>query len=320
MGQHRIHSIEEHVKRMKTLFSYKWAAVLCILVGASSYGLLSPVIKLAFTAGISEGNVTSAQVTMGAFIMWLLVLVTPGARRSPFTGPWIKQALISMGSLSLTTICYNRTLSELDASLAIVLLFQFTWITIVMECIAERRWPSRYQGGAIAVVMVGTVLSVNLLSADLSRFSVSGILFGLASGFTYSLFLFLAGRVESDQHPFLKSAWMLTAGLVVIYLFYPPVFLIGGAPEPGSLVLWGLGLGLLGQVIPTVAFLIGIPRTGASLAAMAGAMELPVALIGAYLLLGENITGVQWLGMGLILAGIVLSEFKHTEGGAKSLF
>lgn len=219
---------------MKTMFSYKWVAILCIVVGASSYGMLSPVIKLAFADGISEGNVTSAQVTMGALIMWLLVLVTPAARKSPFTGPWIKQGLIGMCSLSLTTIFYNRTLSELDASLAIVLLFQFTWITIVMECIAERKWPTRYQGGAIAVVMAGTIMSVNLLSADLSRFSVSGILFGLASGFTYSLFLFLAGRVESDQHPFLKSAWMLTAGLIVIYLFYPPVFLIGGAPDTGS--------------------------------------------------------------------------------------
>lgn len=304
---------------MKTWLSHKWVALVCILIGASSYGLLSPTIKMAFQAGYSEGNVTSAQVTMGAAIMWVLVLITPGARQSPFRGPWIKLALIGMSGLSLTTICYNRTLSELDASLAIVLLFQFTWITIVMECIADRKLPTRYQGAAIAIVMAGTVLSVNLLSADLSRFSATGVVFGLASGFTYSLFLFFAGRVESDQHPFLKSAWMLTAGLLVIYLFYPPVFLMGATAQTGSLLLWGLGLGCLGQVIPTVAFLVGIPRTGASLAAMAGAMELPVALIGAYLILGESITGIQWLGMGLILAGIGLSELKHTEGSAERL-
>jgi drug/metabolite transporter (DMT)-like permease len=293
---------------MRALLSAKWFSVVLILIGASSYGLLSPFIKLAFEGGHTEGHVTSAQVTMGTLIMWLLVLLTPAARRSPFTGPWIKLALIGMFGLSLTTIFYNRALAELDASLSIVLLFQFTWITILMECIAERKLPTRYQGAAIAVVMAGTVLSVNLIQAGLDRFSGVGVAYGLASGFTYSLFLFTAGRVKSDHHPFLKSAWMLTAGLVVIYAFYPPVFLTAGDADTGALVLWGVGLGMLGQVIPTVTFLIGIPRTGASVAAMIGSMELPVAVIGAFLLLGESITGIQWLGMLLILAGVGISE------------
>lgn len=297
---------------MKTLLSSKWFSILLILIGASSYGLLSPFIKLAFQHGQAEGNITSAQVTMGTLIMWVMVLFTPAARKSPFTGPWIKLGLIGMFGLSLTTILYNRTLSELDASLSIVLLFQFTWITILMECIADRKLPTRYQGAAIAVVMAGTVLSVNLLSAGLDRFSAVGLICGLGSAFTYSLFLFAAGRVESDHHPLLKSAWMLTAGLLVIYAFYPPVFLAGGA-DTGSLLLWGLGLGCLGQVIPTIAFLIGIPRTGSSLAAMVGSMELPVAVIGAFLLLGESIAGIQWAGMLLILAGVALSEMKRKE-------
>ncbi|MDF2922760.1 MAG: EamA family transporter [Paenibacillaceae bacterium] len=294
---------------MRSLLAQKWFSVAVILIGASSYGLLSPTIKLAFQAGYSEGDITSVQVTMGTLVMWVLVLLTKEARRNPFTGPWIRLALIGIFGLSLTTVFYNRTLSELDASLSIVLLFQFTWITIVMECFAQRRLPTRSQGAAIVIVMAGTVLSVNLLSLGLERFTVMGLLYGLASAFTYSLFLFSAGRVKSEHHPFLKSAWMLTAGLMVIYAVYPPQFLIGGADgATGSLVLWGLLLGCLGQVVPTIAFLIGIPRTGSSLAAMTGAMELPVAVIGAFLLLGESIASVQWLGMGLILAGVVLSE------------
>lgn len=296
---------------MKALASNKWFCMLLILIGASSYGLLSPFIKLAFEGGHTEGQITSAQVTMGTSIMWVLVLLTPAARRSPFTGPWIKLGLIGMLGLSLTTIFYNRTLSELDASLSIVLLFQFTWITILMECIADRKLPSRYQTAAIAVVMIGTVLSVNLFSVGLEQFSAAGLAFGLASSLSYSFFLFAAGRVESDHHPFLKSAWMLTAGLIVIYAFYPPMFLVGEGGRTASLLLWGLGLGFLGQVIPTIAFLIGIPRTGASLAAMIGSMELPVAVIGALLIVGERVAGIQWVGMILILAGVVLSEIKN---------
>lgn len=298
---------------MKGTFQHKAISVLLILIGASSYGLLSPIIKLAFQEGYTEGQITPAQVTSGTLIMWVLVLLTPAARRNPFTGPWIRLALIGMLGLALTNVFYNKTLAELDASLSIVLLFQFTWITILMECIADRKLPSRYQAAAIAVVMVGTLLSVNLLSAGLMRFSGIGLCFGLASALTYSFFLFAAGRVESDHHPFLKSAWMLTAALAVTYMFYPPGVLFSQGAETGALLKWGLLLGGLGQVIPTVAFLIGIPRTGASLAAMIGSMELPVAVIGASVLVGERITGVQWLGMVLILAGVALSEVKNAR-------
>lgn len=167
------------------------------------------------------------------------------------------------------------------------------------------------------IVMLGTVLSVNLLGADWSRFSTAGLLFGLASAFTYSLFLFAAGKVESDLHPFLKSAWMLTAGLVFIYLFYPPQLLLSENGNSGSLLLWGLLLGFVGQVVPTVAFIVGIPRTGAALAAMLGAMELPVAVIGAYVLVGEQVSMIQWLGMVLILAGVVVSELRITGNAIK---
>lgn len=303
---------------MKTWLQYKWFSVLLILIGASSYGLLSPLIKLAFADGFHDGEISSAQTTLGALVMWLLVLVTPSARQNPFKGPWIKLAFIGMVGLALTTIFYNKALSELDASLSIVLLFQFTWITILMECLVRKKWPTAYQYGAVLIVLLGTVLSVNLLGAELSAISLKGILFGLASAVTYSSFLFLTGRVDSPQHPILKSAWMVTASLIPIYVFFPPVFLFEGGMHSAGLWMWGLGLGIVGQVVPTVTFTIGIPRTGASLAAMLGAMELPVAVIGAFLILGEQVTPVQWFGMLLIMGGVLVSELRSAAAPART--
>ncbi|WP_438449053.1 DMT family transporter [Gorillibacterium sp. sgz5001074] len=303
---------------MKNWLQYKWISVLLILIGASSYGMLSPLIKLAFADGYHDGEISSAQTTLGTIVMWLLVLITPEARQNPFRGPWIKLGLIGMAGLSLTTVFYNKALSELDASLSIVLLFQFTWITILMECLAGKRWPTAYQTAAVVIVLIGTVMSVNLLGTELSRISPVGIAFGFASAVTYSLFLFLTGRVESKQHPFLKSAWMLTAGLVVIYCFYPPAFLFEGGTHSAGLWLWGLGLGIVGQVIPTVTFIVGIPRTGAALAAMLGAMELPVAVIGAFVILREQVTAIQWLGMLLILGGVLVSELRAVTERARA--
>lgn len=284
----------------------RWLAVILVIIGASSYGFLSSFVKMAYKTGFNEAQITSAQMTMGTVLLWILVAVNKKSWVNPFRGPWIKLALIGIFGVALTTVCYNFTLTKLNASLAIVMLFQFTWMTIALDCAVRRRIPGRNEVGAILLIMLGTLFAVNLFGADWSQLSGIGILFGLLSGFTYCLFLFLTGQVKSDLPPLMKSSVMMTATIPIIYIVYPPSELFQG--NSGNLLLWGLLLGFLGHVVPTVAFNIGIPRIGSTLAAMLGSVELPVAVIAAFLIIGEPVLLIQWLGMFFILAGILLSE------------
>lgn len=289
----------------------RWTAMMLILLGAASYGLLSPMIKLAYEAGWNEGEISASQMTMGMVITWILVLIRRKSWSNPFSGPWIRLSIVGIVGISLTTILYNATLSELDASLSIVLLFQFTWITIVLDSVINKRWPSRMQMLAVLIVLAGTLFAVNIYAADWIQVSVKGIVLGLASGFCYSLFLFLTGRIQHPMDSFMKSAIMLTAAIIPIYLIYPPhAMLVNGV---GSLILWGLLFGILGQVVPTLFFNMGIPRVGSSTAALLGSMELPVGLFGALFIVGETILTVQWLGMLLILIGIGVSELRFNK-------
>jgi drug/metabolite transporter (DMT)-like permease len=284
----------------------RWFAIVLVLIGASSYGLLSPLIKTAYQEGWNEFQISASQVTAGAVLLWMVVLVYPKAWGNPFKGPWIKLSLVGMFGLTATTLLYNSALAELDATVAIVLLFQFTWITILMESIAKRKWPERNQWLAVGIIMLGTLCSVQAFEADWTRFTYLGLLCGIGSAVAYAFFLFMAGRMDTHLHPFMKSAVMITGSLPLLYLIYPPtVFFQAGS---GSLLLWGVCLGLLGQVVPTIAFMVGVPRIGSTLASMLGAMELPVGIVASLLILHEAVHGVQWFGMLLILVGIVVAE------------
>ncbi|MFK7697567.1 EamA family transporter [Paenibacillus sp. HJGM_3] len=286
--------------------AWRWVAIILVLIGSASYGLLSPLVKMAYERGWNDVQVSASQVTMGTVLLWVLLLVNPRAWSNPFRTPWIRLSAIGIFGLALTTFFLNNSLSRLDASLAIVLLFQFTWMTIVLECGFDRKWPTKYQVGAVILVMIGTLLAVDVSGTSMSELDGVGVAFGLLSGFTYSVFLFFTGRVRTTAHPILKSVIMLTAALPVIYIIYPPAAVFQS--NTGSLVLWGLLLGFLGQALPAVAFNIGIPRIGATLAAMLASMELPVAITAAFLILKEPVGWMQWAGMGLILIGIFVSE------------
>lgn len=286
--------------------------IVLVLIGAASYGILSPVIKLAYMEGLNETQVTVSQLILGTALLWIVVMLRPKAWMNPFRGPWLKLSFIGIFGLSMTTIFINSSLMTLSAALTMVLLFQFTWITIVMESILDRKWPTRTQIISVAVIIGGTLLAVGLSIDDFKELQIKGFIFGISSAFTYSIFLTLTGRVTTQMDAVLKSAVMLTSSLPIaiplILIIFPQQFFFQSDMSP--MLFWGLILGLLGPVIPTILLNLGIPKIGSSFAAMLSTVELPVAIIGALLILQEWVTLLQWLGVAMIISGIIIAEKK----------
>ena len=121
--------------------------------------------------------------------------------------------------------------------------------------------------------------------------------------------LYLYGYVKTDVSPWVNSAIVSVASTISVFFIFPPKFLWNGTLGDG-LWLWALLIGGLGQVIPPVFFNLGIPVVGGSLAGVLGSIELPVAVTAAFLLLREEVVGVQWIGIVMILVGIVVSELR----------
>ena len=266
----------------RKLLDIRTVAVLMLLIGAVSYGLLSTFIKLAYDQW-SLAEVTSSQVLLGTIMLWIIVLIRPQQWTNPFKGPWIQLSLIGVFGLFLTTMFFNVSLSYMDASISIVLLFQFTWITILFDSVAKRTWPTLWQLFCVGLILIGTFCAVNVFEVNYDTLSPLGVMLGLASAVTYASFIFFTGRVQTTMDPVMRSAVMWTAAIPVVFMVWPPMtFDTSGIYE---LVGWGILLGLLGQVIPTITFNIGIPKVGSSMAALIGSSELPAAVVVAYLIL-----------------------------------
>ncbi|TCM90941.1 threonine/homoserine efflux transporter RhtA [Paenibacillus sp. BK033] len=288
-----------------------WTGVVMVVTAAACYGIMSPVLKLAYEHAYTFQQITVHQAGIGAALLWILVLLRPNSWNKLEFGlrHWAALAFTGIFGLSMTTVLYNQTLERLDASFSIVLLFQFMWITILLESLRNRKWPTKWQWAAIVMAMAGTVLAAGLLQNNLRDMDWAGVGYGLASAFSYSLFLFLAGRVAPGYDPVFKSALMMSFGFIVILIMYGSATFQGSAGLQWKLMGWGFALGLLGQVMPTVFFNAGIPRVGSGLASMLGATELPFAVISAWLILGEPITLTGTGGILLILGGIVVAEY-----------
>jgi drug/metabolite transporter (DMT)-like permease len=288
-----------------------WKGSLYVFLGASSYGLLSPLIKLAYEDGISYEMLSGGMLWLAAlFFSVLLIGKRQQLKRLSWRREIIPLAWIGILGLGLTTVFINKALVLLDASIGIVLLFQFTWMVFVIDYLVTRSKPTKYEWVSIGLVFIGTILAVRLIGAPLGTLSGWGIVFGLASGLSYSIFLYFTSRIRTAADSWVKSAVMtiapaLTIGLVFVFLALQQPF-----PDLENFLFWTAIVTLFGPLLPTLLFNLGAPRIGGGLTAIIGAVELPITLLASLWLIQEAIMTSQWLGIFFILAGIMISQRK----------
>jgi len=277
---------------------------LCVFLAGCSYGLLSIFLKLAYGKGFEASEVVGAQYFMG----WLILLVLALFRHSQKIHWKTALALMLVGiTNALTAILYSEALQIIPASIGIVLMFQFAWMGIVIEAIAERKFPSKEKLCAIPFLFIGTVLASGVFEGEIN-FSLWGCVLALLAAFANALFIYCNGRVATHVSTLTRALWITSGVLVFIAFVYPPQFLINGALVKG-LAWYGLILALIAVVIPNVLIAKGTPKVGGGLASILISSELPMTIIFAAIVLKEPVSLLQWIGIIAILIGICTPYF-----------
>ena len=282
-----------------------WKYALFVFLGGCSYGVVSTFVKLAYGEGFTQGEITGSQYLMGALMLWLVALFVPKVKLS---GKQIVTLLISGFPMGLTGIFYNQSLTYIDASFAIILLLQFTWISMVLQYIFEKKVPGKKNIMATVVILAGSILASGVLASN-GDLSIAGIIWGLLSATSFASFIVVSGRSAIKIHPIYKSALMTTGAAMLILIVFPPVFIIDGVLMDG-LFKYSIIAGVCASVIPPILFNFGMPKIGSGLGTILSASELPTAVFMSALVLNETVTSVQWIGVLIILCGIAYPNIK----------
>jgi len=290
--------------------------ILLVFFGACSFGILSTFVKLAYHEGYTLGDVTGAQAFFGAVILWILFFFQSRtsqykAKEITIITPWWKMVLAGTCT-GLVSVFYYQCVKLVPNSVAIILLMQFIWMSILLEFIIFKKKPSTLQFLAILLVLGGTVLASGMIETNIGSLNLTGIGFGLLAAISYAGFLMLSGKIGNEYPPLKKSALMITGACILIFIIFPPVFLFNGALS-GSLLKWGLIIAIFGTVVPPLFYAEGVPKIGTALSSILSAAELPVAVMMAGFVLQEQVSFLRWVGVAVILSAMVIPNLKFLK-------
>ena len=280
---------------------------LMVVIASSSYGILSTIVKLAMQDGYTSAEAITSQYVFGFLLVVCIFFITDRKMPKPNLKGWLTIGLAGLFT-ALTGTVYGQSLNYLPASLAVVMLFQFTWIGLLIDCILKRRLPRRAEVISLIFLFAGTILAAGILNVDLSHIPLIGWILGLLAAFTFAIFIQLNSRAIEGVSTMGRTLIISTVALVLISLTLSPEIIWNGQLT-GGLWKFGLVLGLFGIVLPILLLSIAVPKVGGGLASILSAMELPVAIIVSVIFLSETLTGLQIVGIVLVLIGMMLPSY-----------
>jgi drug/metabolite transporter (DMT)-like permease len=242
-----------------------------------------------------------------------LVLATKGLARVSLTQVAV---LVGVGAFGwVSYLAFYGALAIGPISVLSPIVSGYAAVTVLLAVVIAGEHLSAVQAGAVAITIAGAMIASAdvraITRAKLERRSALGVLLALAAMALLGAFVFGVSYYRQ------RVGWL---GPIFLARGFATVFLLGhvltrGARPPTGAALptrrWAspIPISALLALLDTggyVCFNLGVGHAQTAVVAAASAPYATVPIVMGVSLFGERPTPTQWLGVGLVIAGVVV--------------
>ena len=285
---------------------------------ATLWAVNGTVSKVILASGVSSLRLSQVRTTGALVGLVLILLVTAPsrlrvrARELPFL------ALFGIAGLAFVQWLYFLAIHRMAIGIALLIqylapLFIALWARFGLHQHVRRRiWA------ALACALGGLALIVDVRHGG--TVSTTGIVFALAAGLTYALYILLAEHALGERDAVSLLAWGFGFGALFYAVIAPwwsfPGHLVGvdhsllGHLSHRHLPVWALmaWMIVLGTIIPFFLLVSALRHLPATRVAIIAMLEPVVATAVAWAWLGESLGAAQLAGAAVVLVAIGLAQ------------
>lgn len=265
--------------------------LLAIFGSVTFLGLGTSWAKHALFPVVGAQGTTAIRVGLSAVFLWTLW--------RPWRRPVTREDLVRV-------LCYGVALGGMNLFFYLSLRTIPFGVAVAIEfagplavALAASRRPTDFIWVVCAVAGLGLLLP---LGHQVSALDPTGVACALAAALFWGLYILLGKRVGHLHAGHAVSLGMAAAALVVV-----PVGVLhaGSALLSPPILLAGLGVAVLSSAIPISLEMVALKRLSPKAFGIMISMEPAVAACLAAIFLAEQLSGAQWLAIGLIMAASI---------------
>jgi inner membrane transporter RhtA len=262
--------------------------------------VLAGIVSVQFGGALAQTLVpvigAGGAVTMRLLFATVLLLVVARPRwRGHGRRAWATVGAFGV-ALGMMNFAFYGALAHLPIGVAVTIEFIGP---LTLAAVLSRRL---LDGVAVLAAALGVVLISEAFETPLDQLEWTGILLALAAGGFWAAYIVLSGRTGA-LFPRLEG---LALAMVVATLVTLP-FGVGSIPDwTATTVAKGLGIAVLSSVLPYSLELLALRRLSAKVFGILLSLEPAAAAVAGLLVLGQRLSPVQLVGMGLVVAASAL--------------
>ena len=204
-------------------------------------------------------------------------------------------------------------LTIIDASVERPLLFAYPIFVVIITTMVTRQPPSARVLLALLLTTLGVVLVTGALNARLSASQWSGMAWILFCSLSIAIYTLISGELTQRLGSGLFTLTAMTAAAAGMAVHYQ-IFAGWENVDLSVPAWWTLAaLVVFSTVLPLFLMAEGVRRIGASRASLISTLGPPATAIMAQELTGEILAPAQWLGIALVLVGVMALEVRRNR-------
>ncbi len=271
--------------------------------------------KFLFNRGMTPYQLIQLRVTL-AFLGLLLWLVCRERQLLKITAKDLFYFIVlGVLGISAAQFFYLFAISKLKVAAAILLHYTGPIFVALYAAIFRHQKLTRNSGLALLGTVVGCFLVVGAYNLDLLSLNRSGIGGGLLAAVAFATYTLLSEYGMRKYSPWTVLLYGLLFAALAWNGLYPPLDALLQFYSPAEWI-WIIFIAICGTILPFGLYFEGINRIRSTHASITATLEPISAGVMSAIFLGEMLSMLQVLGGILVVASIILLQWKMEPGKA----
>lgn len=274
------------------------AGIFYALITAIGLGAITTQAKIFYADG---GNAMTLMLTR--FLVCTLVFgLLIAFRRERFNIDRRQRlAVFKLGLIwSGSMICYLLSVESISVSLAVLVFYVYPLLVLSYSLLRRQISPSPVLISVFCLAFLGLYLA---LSSGSMKLDITGLMFASLAGLGAAYTFIKGARVAPLLNPLVMTFWINGVGLAMII---PLVYTQFSLPTVSGALI-ALAAATLFYLIAILCQFQALARLPATTAAFLLNLEPVVSILLAAIILQEHLTGLQWVGIAMVLSVLFIA-------------